>query len=345
MSASHNLNKADLAMFKAIKVPVELLVAARIARVIDKEAREKWRISFRGDLAGIVFPCPSPNDERDLITCRVRRDKPEIINGKTKNKYVQATGPRCLYRPPGAAEKLRRDTKAPAALVESEKAALAMTAYAERINAPFVAFATGGCWGWSENKAPLPDLEVCRGRQVTVLLDANAATNAQVKKARSALTQALLRMGCDVRIASLPQRDGVNGPDDLLATEGDDALTAVLETARRADVAPHSDDALAERFYQQHGDDVRYVQAWREWRVWDGQHWAKDETQKVASLVQKMCEEAALECDSTGAANRVRSARTRAAVQQEASVQDRLAATVDQWDRDPWLLNTPGGHR
>jgi P4 family phage/plasmid primase-like protien len=273
-------------------------------------------------------------------TCRLRRDEPEKVDGKPKNKYMQPKGgPRYLFRPPGAAE-LFHDANSPIVLVESEKAALALMAWAKRHNVRILVLAMDGCWGWSENKAPLPDLEVCcRNRHVTILLDANEASNAQVAKARSVLTQALLRMSRGVHIASLPQRDGVNGPDDLLATEGD----AVLGAARPAEVAPHSDDALAERFYQRHSDDLRYVQGWGEWLFWDGQRWAKDDTQKVASLVQKMCEEAALECESIGAANRVRSARTRAAVQQEASVQGRLAATVDQWDRDPWLLNTPGG--
>ena len=37
------------------------------------------------------------------------------------------------------------------------------------------------------------------------------------------------------------------------------------------------------------------------------------------------------------------SAKTIAAVERLARSDPRLAATVDQWDRDPWLLNTPAG--
>jgi putative DNA primase/helicase len=37
------------------------------------------------------------------------------------------------------------------------------------------------------------------------------------------------------------------------------------------------------------------------------------------------------------------SAKTVAAVERLARSDQRLAATVDQWDRDPWLLNTPAG--
>ena len=40
---------------------------------------------------------------------------------------------------------------------------------------------------------------------------------------------------------------------------------------------------------------------------------------------------------------RLASARTVAAVERLAKADRRLAATVDQWDADPWLFNTPGG--
>ena len=40
---------------------------------------------------------------------------------------------------------------------------------------------------------------------------------------------------------------------------------------------------------------------------------------------------------------RIASRKTIAAVEQLAKADTRLAATTDQWDSDPWLLNTPGG--
>lgn len=341
------LTKADHDMFVRFRIPAELVAEARIPRVTDKEAREDWYISAppARNLAGLVFPYPSPEDESKIGTCRLRRDRPEIVNGKPKNKYMApAGGPRCLYRPPGAAEKLRNANTA-IVLVEAEKSALALTAWADRNKRDILLpLAMGGCWGWSQDKAPMSDLEVCRRRRIYVFLDANAATSVNVQKACTALTQALHSMGCEVLVADMPQIDGVNGPDDLLATEsGDSGMTEVLNNARRAMVAEYSDDALAARFAEQQRDNARHVAAWGRWFVWDGKRWAQDETQTAARLVQQMCEEAAAGCSSTGAANRVRSARTRSAVQQEASVQGRLAATVDQWDTDPWLLNTLDG--
>ena len=40
---------------------------------------------------------------------------------------------------------------------------------------------------------------------------------------------------------------------------------------------------------------------------------------------------------------RNRSAKTVYAIERLARSDRRLAATVDQWDADPWLLNTPDG--
>ena len=40
---------------------------------------------------------------------------------------------------------------------------------------------------------------------------------------------------------------------------------------------------------------------------------------------------------------RIASAKTVAAVERLAKADRRHAATVDQWDADPWLLNTPDG--
>ena len=39
----------------------------------------------------------------------------------------------------------------------------------------------------------------------------------------------------------------------------------------------------------------------------------------------------------------IASAKTVAAVERLALADRRIAATVDQWDPDPWLLNTPDG--
>ena len=84
-------------------------------------------------------------------------------------------------------------------------------------------------------RGALPDLGLLllEQREATVLFDANAATNARVRQARWRFTHELDALGTKVLIADIPTMDGVNGPDDLLATEGgDQALAKVSDLAR-----------------------------------------------------------------------------------------------------------------
>ena len=113
----------------------------------------------------------------------------------------------------------------------------------------------GGCWGWRgrigkiesahgervDEEGPLADLAVCCKRDVVVMLDSNADTKSEVRAARSALVRELEYMGARVRIASVPQLEGVNGPDDLITVGGDDAIRHVLEFAQ-----PTAELAVAE---------------------------------------------------------------------------------------------------
>jgi len=77
--------------------------------------------------------------------------------------------------------------------------------------------------------------------------------------------------------------------------------------------------------------------------VWDGCVWKQDETLSVFDLARKVCREESAGCQDSRVAPRIASAVTVAAVERLARADRRHAATVDQWDSDPWLLNTPGG--
>ncbi len=104
-----------------------------------------------------------------------------------------------------------------------------------------------------------------------------------------------------------------------------------------------SDEALALRFAEQHANDLRYVAAWGRWLEFTGRVWRIDETYAAFDLVRRVCREAASQCNKPNVATAVASAKTVAAVERLAKADRRLAARVDQWDADPWLLNTPGG--
>ena len=104
-----------------------------------------------------------------------------------------------------------------------------------------------------------------------------------------------------------------------------------------------TDEALALRFAERHEPDLRYVAAWGRWLHCDGQRWRFDDTLLAFDLARKVCREAAAVCDNAKIANILASAKTVAAVERLAKADRRLAATIDQWDTDVWVLNTPGG--
>ena len=149
LAKSSWLTPTDLAAFSRLGIPLDLLLLAGVQRITDQEAREKYGIRgpVSSDMSGIVFPYFSfVTGAR--VTARLRRDNPEIEEGKEKNKYISAYGDRKhLYFPPGAADKLQ-SPDAPIVLVEAEKSALALTAWAERTAQNLLAVAMGGCWGW-----------------------------------------------------------------------------------------------------------------------------------------------------------------------------------------------------
>ena len=104
-----------------------------------------------------------------------------------------------------------------------------------------------------------------------------------------------------------------------------------------------SDEALALRFAERHDGDLRYVAAWNKWLVWNGHHWRFDDTIYAFDRARAICREAAAECNDDKLAFAIASAKTDAAIERLARADRRLAATVDQWDADPWLLSTPVG--
>ena len=115
-----------------------------------------------------------------------------------------------------------------------------------------------------------------------------------------------------------------------------------IETRDPAGEVPEfSDEALALEFAQHHAVDLRFVAAWKRWYIWDGKVWREDTTLRAVEMCRELCRAAAARAGKNAQA--VASKRTVNAVEGLAKADRRLAATSDQWDADPWLLNTPDG--
>lgn len=133
------------------------------------------------------------------------------------------------------------------------------------------------------------------------------------------------------------------------AIEGAEVLYGAGALARSeapedtATAPPYSEEDMALSFAARHAGGLRYVAAWGKWFVWTGAYWRGDDTLLAFNYARRECREAAADCESKKAATAIASAKTVAAVVNLARADTRLAATVDQWDRDQWLLNTPEG--
>lgn len=108
---------------------------------------------------------------------------------------------------------------------------------------------------------------------------------------------------------------------------------------------------LSRLFVSQHGQDLRYCPAWKSWLEWDGKRWKETSTENVRSLANKtvrsLYAEAAKMEDSPDRKERATFAfrsdneRRCKAIVEMASWE--ITITPDQFDRDPYLLNTPSG--
>ena len=130
-----------------------------------------------------------------------------------------------------------------------------------------------------------------------------------------------------------------------------EARRSALSVMRNGTVAnatsPYSDDALSLRFSEKHTGTLLYVAAWSTWLEWSGSRWAKDEVLSVFNQARQVCRiaagEASLERGGNEIAKAVLGAGTVAAVERLARSDPRHARQADEFDADPWALNTPAG--
>lgn len=132
-----------------------------------------------------------------------------------------------------------------------------------------------------------------------------------------------------------------------------EAIKAVIDNARQYQPATSfladalSDDALALLFSARHEHDLRFVNTWGRWLLWNGRRWEFDHTLAVKNLCREVAREVANEIMTQRSkdklAHATASAKTVAAIERLARADRRHASGIDVWDSDPMLLNTPGG--
>jgi putative DNA primase/helicase len=131
--------------------------------------------------------------------------------------------------------------------------------------------------------------------------------------------------------------------DDIKETIGAPLTNGGSQQTNTPDAPLFSEELLALLFAERHADTLRFVSKQSQWFIWDGTCWREDKTRKAFSLARDVCREISLLSNEAKLRRKVASAQTRAAVVSLAGEDRRLVATIEQWDADPWLLNTPDG--
>ncbi|HKC63803.1 MAG TPA: DUF3854 domain-containing protein, partial [Pyrinomonadaceae bacterium] len=171
---------------------------------------------------------------------------------KEKNKYLSPPGRSNLfYIPPGTPAEYLTDVSIKVAFTEGEKKALALFRYFSERAERVLVIGLCGVWGWRgrvgkavddvgarcDVKGPINDFDriTWQGRHAYIIYDTNVHTNDSVKAARNGLAKEIKGRGVDVRLVDLPEIDGVNGVDDLLALKGPDYLTLLISDAKKSE--------------------------------------------------------------------------------------------------------------
>ncbi len=109
--------------------------------------------------------------------------------------------------------------------------------------------------------------------------------------------------------------------------------------------ADYADDALALKFASRHQHRLRFVKRWDRWMIWDGKRWSPDDTLRVIDLARDIAREASSEIirNRGSKASLAASSKTVSAIESLARADRRHASRAEDWDTDPWSLNTREG--
>lgn len=292
-------------------------------------ATAKWDyFDAAGHLIAIVYRYDPPGGKKEFRPWDVKRRK------------MAPPDPRPLYNQPGMKD------AAQVVLVEGEKCAQAL------INAGVTA--TTAMHGAN---APVDktDWIPLKGKAVLIWPDRDKPGWEYAANAAQAVLDAGAR-SCHILYPPQEAAEGWDAADAI--AEGFDVASflvhgprmqihAVAEDAEPVVSSDESvwgtEDALALAFTRRYHRDWRYVAAWGRWLVWDGQRWRNEDTLAATDLIRSVCRQTALRADDRKLAAKLASSGTVGGVERLARADRRHAATTDEWDADPWLLNTPGG--
>lgn len=295
-------------------------------------ATAKWDyLDAEGKLIAVVYRYDPPGGKKEFRPWDAKRRK------------MTPPEPRPLYHQPGM---VAVDT---VVLVEGEKSAQAL-------------IETGVCATTAMHGANAPvektDWSPLAGKVILIWPDKDKPGWEYADRA----SQAILMAGARTCHILYPPEDAPEGWDAADArAEGFDVAGFIAHGPRMqmhlVDDDPSSaahgtgpeeavwgtEDALALTFTRRYQRDWRYVAAWGKWLMWDGQRWRSEDTLAATDLVRHVCRQASLKASNTKTASKLAGSSTVGGVERLARADRRHAGTTEEWDADPWLVNTPGG--
>lgn len=99
---------------------------------------------------------------------------------------------------------------------------------------------------------------------------------------------------------------------------------------------------MALELADEHGHRLRHIAQWGRWMLFEGGYWKIDQTLWTFDQARRLCRQYAAAAKG-GLRRKISSHSTVAGVVSLLRTDRRIAATIDQWDIDPMLLNTPAG--
>lgn len=104
-----------------------------------------------------------------------------------------------------------------------------------------------------------------------------------------------------------------------------------------------SEDALALEFTRTLSDDLKFTASMGRWHRWTGTHYQPDESLEAFTEARGICRTIAKTATEPDKARKLASSATVSSVERLARYDRRHAVAAEEWDADPWLLNTPAG--
>lgn len=309
--------------------------------------------TFRYEGGGIVYRWDNPNGTKTIK---------QGVQVGDKIDWHAPPSPRALYR----LKELREKPEAQVIVVEGEKKADALAAVLQSV-----------CvisWSQGASSVGKSDWSPLAGRRVVIWPDndvdgASAANDVALKLVDVGASVRYLSPMCDAKPIKWDAWDAIHkdGMDAIAIvewaktrikewSEDDPVVYSVKPISLPATAAampsdteapPWSDESMALYFAGRNDGELRYVSHWGRWKLWDGRRWIDDRLMVGMNRVREICRETAMAYATTTKSNSgpksIASSKTVNAVLSLSRSDPRLAATVDQWDEQDGLLNTPAG--